>query len=65
MSEELSKVYNPAEVEQKWYKFWEESGFFKPDPKATNHLSRSLFRRRISPARSTWGTRLTIRFKTC
>ncbi len=34
MSEELSKVYNPAEVEQKWYKFWEESGFFKPDPKA-------------------------------
>ncbi|MDD4178893.1 MAG: valine--tRNA ligase [Candidatus Margulisbacteria bacterium] len=30
MSEELSKVYNPAEVEQKWYKIWEESGYFKP-----------------------------------
>jgi valyl-tRNA synthetase len=30
MSEELAKVYNPAEVEQKWYKFWEESGFFQP-----------------------------------
>ncbi|MDD5383116.1 MAG: valine--tRNA ligase, partial [Candidatus Margulisbacteria bacterium] len=34
MSEELSKVYDPSEVEQKWYKFWEESGFFKPDPAA-------------------------------
>ncbi len=30
MSEELAKVYNPAEVEQKWYKTWEESGYFKP-----------------------------------
>ena len=34
MDQELSKVYNPSEVEQKWYKLWEESGFFKPDPKA-------------------------------
>jgi valyl-tRNA synthetase len=30
MSEELAKVYNPAEVEQKWYKYWEGAGFFKP-----------------------------------
>lgn len=30
MSQELSKVYNPAEVEQKWYKIWEEAGYFKP-----------------------------------
>jgi valyl-tRNA synthetase len=30
MSEELAKVYDPAVVEQKWYKFWEESGYFKP-----------------------------------
>jgi len=28
---ELSKVYDPSEVEQKWYKFWEENGLFKPD----------------------------------
>lgn len=34
MSEELAKVYNPAEVEQKWYTYWEEHGFFKPDPQA-------------------------------
>ena len=34
MTLELSKVYNPSEVEQKWYKFWEENGFFKP-----NHLT--------------------------
>jgi valyl-tRNA synthetase len=25
---EIPKVYNPAEVEEKWYRFWEESGFF-------------------------------------
>ena len=30
MSEELAKVYNPAEVEQKWYAFWEGTGLFKP-----------------------------------
>lgn len=22
--------YNPAEIEEKWYKFWEENGYFKP-----------------------------------
>ncbi len=27
---ELSKVYNPEEVEEKWYKFWDENGYFKP-----------------------------------
>lgn len=31
---ELSKTYNPQEVEQKWYKFWEENGLFKPNPQA-------------------------------
>ena len=31
MSEELSKVYDPSEVEQKWYKLWEENGYFNPD----------------------------------
>jgi len=34
MTLELSKVYNPSEVEQKWYKFWEENGLFKPNPEA-------------------------------
>jgi len=34
MNQELSKVYNPSEVEQKWYKIWEENGYFKPDPEA-------------------------------
>ena len=31
MSEELAKVYDPSQVEQKWYKLWEENGYFKPD----------------------------------
>ncbi|OGB90041.1 valine--tRNA ligase [candidate division WOR-1 bacterium RIFCSPHIGHO2_01_FULL_53_15] len=38
MTEELAKAYNPAEVEQKWYKYWEESGFFKPN-QPTNQLT--------------------------
>lgn len=28
---ELSKTYNPKDVEDKIYKLWEESGFFSPD----------------------------------
>lgn len=27
----MDKVYNQNEVEQKWYKFWEDNGFFKSD----------------------------------
>ncbi|NQU18448.1 MAG: valine--tRNA ligase [Candidatus Saganbacteria bacterium] len=34
MTQEMPKNYNPAEVEQKWYKFWEENGLFKPDQKS-------------------------------
>ena len=26
----MDKVYKPQEVEKKWYQFWEEQGFFKP-----------------------------------
>ncbi|MEE8638448.1 MAG: valine--tRNA ligase [Candidatus Margulisiibacteriota bacterium] len=31
MNQEIPKVYSPAEVEQKWYKFWEENRFFTPE----------------------------------
>ena len=27
---ELAKSYAPSEIESKWYKIWEESGYFKP-----------------------------------
>jgi len=27
---EMPKAYNPAETENRWYRFWQESGFFKP-----------------------------------
>ncbi|NLI91976.1 MAG: valine--tRNA ligase [Peptococcaceae bacterium] len=32
MSEEqqLAKVYDPSQVEEKWYGYWEENGFFTP-----------------------------------
>ncbi|MFC1965506.1 valine--tRNA ligase [Chloroflexota bacterium] len=29
--EEMPKAYEPGKVEQKWYKFWLEKGYFKPD----------------------------------
>ncbi len=29
---ELEKVYNPKAVEDRWYKFWEEKGFFHAEP---------------------------------
>ena len=29
---ELSKKYNPAEVEDKWYDIWMKNGFFKSEP---------------------------------
>ncbi len=34
MQTELSKQYNPKEIEDKWYRFWEEKGAFHstPDP---------------------------------
>ncbi len=28
---EIPKAFNPKEVEEKWYLFWEENGFFKAD----------------------------------
>ncbi len=31
MSRELSKSYDPALVEQKWYSFWEQRGYFTAD----------------------------------
>ena len=38
MSTKLAKTYDPAQVEEKWYKHWEEKGYFKakldPDKKA-------------------------------
>lgn len=27
----MAKTYEPAQVEDKWYKYWEENGFFKPE----------------------------------
>ena len=31
MAKELSKTYNPDNLEQKWYKVWEDSDCFKPN----------------------------------
>ncbi|MCH7504343.1 class I tRNA ligase family protein, partial [PVC group bacterium] len=36
---ELSKRYNPKDVEEKWYQYWDENNFFQPkdDPKAPTY----------------------------
>ncbi|MEE9141814.1 MAG: class I tRNA ligase family protein, partial [Gammaproteobacteria bacterium] len=26
----MDKAYQPAEIEQRWYRYWEENGFFAP-----------------------------------
>ena len=31
MKYDMPKAYEPGEVEQKWYKFWQEKGYFKPE----------------------------------
>ena len=31
MTAELSKTFDPAEIEQRWYAYWEENGLFRPD----------------------------------
>ncbi len=31
MSEQLPKTYNPHQVEEKWYEFWEKEGYFTPE----------------------------------
>ncbi|EDL47766.1 valine--tRNA ligase [Erythrobacter sp. SD-21] len=33
MSTELSKTFDPAEIEQRWYTHWEENGLFRPERK--------------------------------
>lgn len=30
-SDRTNKAYNPGEIEAKWYRFWEENGFFRAD----------------------------------
>lgn len=32
----MDKVYKQNEVEQKWYQFWEENGYFKPEIKPSS-----------------------------
>ncbi len=30
MAEELAKLYDPSQVERRWYEFWERQGYFTP-----------------------------------
>src|SRR3990167_4248822 len=35
----MDKIYQPKTTEEKWYKFWEEGGYFKPKEKAEKPFS--------------------------
>src|SRR5438093_1727101 len=35
MKDEISKTYNPQEVEGRWYQLWESRGYFRADAKST------------------------------
>ncbi len=35
MKKEIAKTYDPSEIEDRLYKFWDESGYFKPDEDKT------------------------------
>ena len=37
MKKELSKIYNPENIEEKWYNTWEKGNYFKP----TNNTNES------------------------
>ncbi len=50
----LPKAYEPQEVEGKWYRFWEEGGFFKPRP----NQSRQPFVISMPPPNVTGGLHL-------
>ena len=30
IKDEMPKAYEPAKIEQKWYRFWMEKGYFQP-----------------------------------
>ena len=38
----LQKVYDPAQVERKWYPYWEQSGYFTADNASQKPGSPSL-----------------------
>ena len=39
---DLPKAYEPAQVEEKWYKIWESKGYFSPDGPASAIHDKSL-----------------------
>jgi len=61
---ELAKAYEPAAVEERWYRIWRERGYFRGDEKRPGKAFSMVIRRRTSPARSTWGTRSTTPSRT-
>jgi hypothetical protein len=53
MEEEISKVYQPSEVESKWYARWLEANCFDADEASTRVCS-ILGMFLMSPSRTSW-----------
>ena len=43
MKKELSKSFNPTDIEKKWYEFWESKGYYKIGEDSNNLNSFSPF----------------------
>ena len=42
MNKELSKSFNPSDIEKKWYEFWESKGYYKLGEDLNNPHSFSI-----------------------
>jgi len=42
MNKELSKTFNPSDIEKKWYEFWESKGYYKSGEDLSNPDSFSI-----------------------
>ena len=42
MTQELSKSFNPKEIEERWYKFWESEGYYRIGKDLNNPINFSI-----------------------
>ena len=60
---DIPSKYNPAEVEDKWYQYWMENGFFHSEPDEREPYTIVIPPPNVTGGCCTWGTCLTIPFK--
>ena len=64
MAKELDKVYDPKQVEDRVYAFWQDKKYFHADAHSKKRLIPSSSRPLISRGSCIWVTRWTIPSRT-